>query len=166
MALGTGISLNVVGLLGFDPSGGIAGSTEAGVLSLRLVYCAGPIFFYSIAGYFIWSYPLTPARHERLRQRIARRPNGWAQPKGLLDCWLTRNRITRDIIKTDGESIERIQRQGTIDLRIDYFSPGRGERFTVKGQPLKVGFRSISTRIEMFNDQEEMIAAGSANFIC
>jgi Na+/melibiose symporter-like transporter len=73
VALGTGISLNVVGLLGFDPSGGIAGSTEAGVLSLRLVYCLGPIFFYSIAGYFIWSYPLTPARHERLRQRIARK---------------------------------------------------------------------------------------------
>ena len=73
VALGTGISLNLVGLLGFDPAGGIAGSTEAGVLSLRLVYCLGPIFFYSIAGYFIWSYPLTPERHERLRQRIARK---------------------------------------------------------------------------------------------
>ncbi|MCB1645669.1 MAG: MFS transporter, partial [Pseudomonadales bacterium] len=52
VALGTGISLNVVGLLGFDPSGGIAASTEAGVLSLRLVYCLGPVFFYSIAMYF------------------------------------------------------------------------------------------------------------------
>jgi acyl-coenzyme A thioesterase PaaI-like protein len=93
------------------------------------------------------------------------RPNGWAQTKGQAGCWLTRNRITRDIIKTDDESIERIQRQATIDLRIDYFSPGRGERFTVKGQPLKVGSRSISTRMEMFNDQGEMIAAGSANFI-
>lgn len=73
VALGTGISLNLVGLLGFDPSGGVTGSTEAGVLSLRLVYCLGPIFFYSIAMYFIWSYPLTPQRHERLRMLIARK---------------------------------------------------------------------------------------------
>jgi Na+/melibiose symporter-like transporter len=72
IALGTGISLNLVGLLGFAASGGVDASTEAGVLALRLVYCCGPIFFYSIAMYFIWSYPLTPARHARLRERIAR----------------------------------------------------------------------------------------------
>ena len=73
VALGTGIALNVVGLLGFDPSGNLSDSTEIGVLSLRLVYCCGPIFFYSIALFFLWSYPLTPKRHERLRQRIARK---------------------------------------------------------------------------------------------
>ena len=72
VALGTGISLNLVGLLGFAASGGVEASTDAGVLALRLVYCCGPIFFYSIAMYFIWSYPLTPARHARLRERIAR----------------------------------------------------------------------------------------------
>ncbi|MDH5737098.1 MAG: MFS transporter, partial [Gammaproteobacteria bacterium] len=43
VAVGTGLSLNIVGLLGFDPSGGIAASTEVGVLSLRLVYCCGPM---------------------------------------------------------------------------------------------------------------------------
>ena len=73
IALGTGISLNVVGLLGFDPSGGIAASTEMGVLSLRIVYCGGPILFYGLALKLIWSYPLTPARQARLRQRIERR---------------------------------------------------------------------------------------------
>jgi len=73
VALGTGFSLNLVGLLGFDPSGGVAASTEIGVLSLRLVYCCGPIFFFGLAMLFIWSYPLTPARHARLRQRIERR---------------------------------------------------------------------------------------------
>jgi glycoside/pentoside/hexuronide:cation symporter, GPH family len=64
VALGTGFSLNLVGLLGFDPSGGVAASTEIGVLSLRLVYCCGPIFFFGLAMLFIWSYPLTPARHD------------------------------------------------------------------------------------------------------
>lgn len=79
VALGTGISLNIVGLLGFDPAGGIAGSTELGVLSLRLVYCCGPIFFFGLAMIYIWSYPLTPKRHARLRERIERRTARLAQ---------------------------------------------------------------------------------------
>jgi len=73
IAFGTGFSLILVGNLGFDAAGGIAASTEAGVLALRLVYCCGPIFFYSIAMLFIWGYPLTPERHARLRARIERK---------------------------------------------------------------------------------------------
>ena len=73
IAFGTGFSLILVGNLGFDAAGGIEASTEAGVLALRLVYCCGPIFFYSIAMLFIWSYPLTPERHARLRARIERK---------------------------------------------------------------------------------------------
>ena len=73
IAFGTGVSLNIVGLLGFDPAGGVAASTDAGVLALRLVYCLGPIFFYGLALKLIWNYPLTPARHARLRERLERR---------------------------------------------------------------------------------------------
>lgn len=73
IAFGTGVSLNVVGLLGFDPAGGVAASTELGVLSLRLVYCLGPVVFYGLALRLIWYYPLTPVRHARLRASIDRR---------------------------------------------------------------------------------------------
>lgn len=73
IAFGTGVSLNIVGLLGFDPAGGVAASTDIGVLALRLVYCLGPIVFYGLALKLIWSYPLTPARHARLRERLERR---------------------------------------------------------------------------------------------
>ena len=73
IAFGTGVSLNIVGLLGFDPAGGVAASTDIGVLSLRLVYCLGPIFFYGLALKLIWNYPLTPERHARLRGRLERR---------------------------------------------------------------------------------------------
>ncbi|MDA1075867.1 MAG: hypothetical protein O3A63_14050, partial [Proteobacteria bacterium] len=59
--------------LGFDPSGGVAASTEVGVTSLRLVYCLGPVFFYGLALRLIWNYPLTPARHARLRDSLERR---------------------------------------------------------------------------------------------
>ena len=73
IAFGTGASLFLVGTLGFDPAGGVAGSTEAGVFSLRMVYCLGPVFFYGLALKLIWNYPLTPARHARLRERLERR---------------------------------------------------------------------------------------------
>jgi len=73
IAFGTGFSLNIVGLLGFDPAGGVAASTEVGVLSLRMVYCLGPVVFYGLALKLIWSYPLTPARHARLREALDRR---------------------------------------------------------------------------------------------
>jgi len=73
IAFGTGVSLNIVGLLGFDPAGGVAASTDVGVLSLRLVYCLGPVFFYGLALRLIWYYPLTPVRHARLRASIDRR---------------------------------------------------------------------------------------------
>jgi GPH family glycoside/pentoside/hexuronide:cation symporter len=73
VAIGTGLALNIVGLLGFDPAGGIAASTDIGVLSLRLVYCGGPILFYGLTLGLLWSYPLTPKRHARLRERIAKR---------------------------------------------------------------------------------------------
>jgi Na+/melibiose symporter-like transporter len=73
VAFGTGLSLNLVGLLGFVATGNLSESTDTGILTLRLVYCLGPIFFYSIAMYYIWGYPLTPKRHERLRLRIERK---------------------------------------------------------------------------------------------
>ncbi len=80
VAFGTGMALNVVGLLGFVARGGVEASTDVGVLSLRLVYCIGPIFFYGLAMGLIWSYPLTPERHERLRERMARRMERLGNP--------------------------------------------------------------------------------------
>ncbi len=73
LAFGTGVSLNIVGLLGFDPSGGVAASSEAGVTALRMVYCLGPVVFYGLALKLIWNYPLTPVRHAALRARLERR---------------------------------------------------------------------------------------------
>lgn len=84
IALGTGVSLNIVGLLGFNPGAGVAASTDAGVLALRLVYCLGPIVFYGLAMRMIWSYPLTPERHARLRVRLERRTQRLRQTPGVV----------------------------------------------------------------------------------
>lgn len=73
LALFTGFALNIVGFLGYHASGGVEASADSGVLALRLVYCLGPITLYALAAPLIWGYPLTPARHERLRAAIGRR---------------------------------------------------------------------------------------------
>ena len=67
------MALNIVGLLGYQAIGGAAASAEQGVLALRLVYCLGPVALYSLAVPLIWSYPLTPERHARLRAGLERR---------------------------------------------------------------------------------------------
>lgn len=73
VAIFTGVALNIVGLLGYHASAGVDGSTDMGVLSLRLVYCLGPIVLYGLAAPLIWSYPLTPLRHARLHERLERK---------------------------------------------------------------------------------------------
>ena len=72
VAIFTGVALNIVGLLGYQAADAAA-STEAGVLGLRLVYCIGPIVLYGLAAPLILGYPLTPARHARLRASLERR---------------------------------------------------------------------------------------------
>ena len=80
-AIFTGLALNIVGLLGYQAAGAAA-SAEEGILALRLVYCLGPIALYSLAVPLIWSYPLTPERHARLRERLERRAKRLAAVKG------------------------------------------------------------------------------------
>jgi glycoside/pentoside/hexuronide:cation symporter, GPH family len=72
-AIFTGLALNIVGLLGYHASGGVDASTDIGVLSLRLVYCVGPIALYALSLPLIWSYPLTPFRHARLHAGLTKR---------------------------------------------------------------------------------------------
>ncbi|MEM7018598.1 MAG: MFS transporter [Pseudomonadota bacterium] len=73
VAFGTGFSLNIVGLMGFDPSGGVAASSDVGVLTLRVVYTMGPVVFFGAALWLTWFYPLTPERHERIRDRLSKK---------------------------------------------------------------------------------------------
>ena len=73
VAFGTGFSLNIVGLMGFVAAGGIAASTDVGVLTLRIVYTMGPVVFFGAALWLTWFYPLTPERHLRIRQRLSKK---------------------------------------------------------------------------------------------
>lgn len=71
--------------------------------------------------------------------------------------------------KMQGRSREeiaaRIARIGTIDLRIDYLRPGRGDFFRAKSAIMRTGNKVAVTRMEFFNNKEILIAVGTGTYI-
>ena len=68
-ALGGLISLNLLEFLGFS----VTPDGATGLLTLRTLYITFPIVCWLIAAWIIWDYPITEARHERIRARVQRR---------------------------------------------------------------------------------------------
>lgn len=71
--------------------------------------------------------------------------------------------------KLQGRSPEeiaaRIARIGTIDLRVDYLRPGRGDTFRARGTIMRSGNKVAVTRMEFFNNKEILIAVGTGTYI-
>jgi uncharacterized protein (TIGR00369 family) len=63
------------------------------------------------------------------------------------------------------ERYARLARFGTIDMRVDYLQPGRGQRFEVTAEPLRVGKKVFVTRMELRNDGGELIAVGTGTYM-
>ena len=61
-----------------------------------------------------------------------------------------------------GKSLAKI---GTIDLRIDYLRPGKGNYFVATGSIMRAGRRVSVTRMELYNDQNVLIAVGTGTYI-
>jgi uncharacterized protein (TIGR00369 family) len=61
--------------------------------------------------------------------------------------------------------IERSFRMSTIDLRVDFLRPGLGKRFVVTAYVLRTGNKIAVTRIELHNDQNDLIAVGTGSYI-
>ena len=70
IAIGMFIALQVLNLTGYDPSREI---TEAGLWMIRLEYAVIPTFFFLLASYLVWNYPLNNARHANLIAALERR---------------------------------------------------------------------------------------------
>jgi uncharacterized protein (TIGR00369 family) len=71
--------------------------------------------------------------------------------------------------KNEDESIqtkiERFGKLGTIDLRVDYLRPGLGRHFVSVGQVLRAGNKVAVTRIELTNDEHQLIAVGTGAYV-
>ncbi|WP_157799789.1 thioesterase family protein, partial [Bacillus subtilis] len=49
------------------------------------------------------------------------------------------NALTRQESISEADLRQRLSRMGTIDMRVDYLRPGRGERFTATSSLLRAG---------------------------
>ena len=61
--------------------------------------------------------------------------------------------------------LDMFKKLGTIDLRIDYLQPGLGRKFMATGYTLRTGNKFAVTRIELKNELNELIAAGTGSYI-
>ena len=63
------------------------------------------------------------------------------------------------------EMAKRLTRIGTIDLRIDYLRPGRGDRFYARSNLMRTGRKVSVTRMELHNNEGLLIAVGTGTYI-
>jgi uncharacterized protein (TIGR00369 family) len=65
-----------------------------------------------------------------------------------------------------GEKVKAMFAQvGTIDLRVDYLRPGRGERFTASGRIMRSGRKVAVVRMEMHNEDALLVAVGTGTYM-
>lgn len=64
------------------------------------------------------------------------------------------------------ERMARLSKLGTIDLRIDYLRPGRGQSFTANAVLLRSGNKVAVVRSELHSDDGTLIAVGTGTYLC
>ncbi|PXF64428.1 thioesterase family protein [Kangiella spongicola] len=60
---------------------------------------------------------------------------------------------------------KKIAKLSTIDLRVDYLRPGRGETFYAKAELLRAGNRVAVTRAELVNGRDTLIAVATGTYM-
>ena len=64
------------------------------------------------------------------------------------------------------DSKAKLSKLGTIDLRVDYLRPGRGQRFTAEAVLLRSGNKVAVVRSELHNEQGVLVAVGTGTYLC
>nr|WP_283126630.1 thioesterase family protein [Providencia stuartii] len=76
------------------------------------------------------------------------------------------NRILQRITPLVHQDIaDKMSKMGTIDLRVDYLRPGRGETFTASASLLRDGNKIAVTRCELHNERNQHIATATATYL-
>ena len=75
------------------------------------------------------------------------------------------NALTRLAPISQEQLEQKLANMGTIDLRVDYLRPGRGECFTASSHILRSGNKVSVARVELHNEKQVHIASGTATYI-
>ncbi|MBV1911633.1 MAG: thioesterase family protein [Kangiellaceae bacterium] len=60
---------------------------------------------------------------------------------------------------------KRLSRIGTIDLRVDYVRPGRGDAFYAQARLLRSGRKVAVVRMELHSEDDTLIALGTGTYM-
>ena len=63
------------------------------------------------------------------------------------------------------ELVEIVGRCSTVDLQVSFLSPGKGDLFTAKAWLLKSGNHISFTRMELYNQDDVLIATGNGTYL-
>lgn len=70
--------------------------------------------------------------------------------------------------KTESETlpdtIKKVTRLATVDMRVDYLAPGRGKYFIARAETLRLGRKGCTMRMTMVNDEDKPIATAIASY--
>ena len=61
--------------------------------------------------------------------------------------------------------LQRFGKLGTIDLRVDYLRPAKGELFQLRAEVMRLGSRVASSRMEFCDAQGLLLSTGAAAYI-
>ena len=76
------------------------------------------------------------------------------------------NALTRLAPISQEQLEQKLAKMGTIDLRVDYLRPGRGNGFTASSHILRSGNKVSVARVELHNEKQVHIASGTSNLYC
>jgi len=77
---------------------------------------------------------------------------------GLAAAVHTQDKIRSETLEA---TLKRWGSMSTIDLRVDFLRPGVGKRFVVTAHTLRTGNTVVVIRVELHNDQNDLIAVGT-----
>jgi uncharacterized protein (TIGR00369 family) len=63
------------------------------------------------------------------------------------------------------EISQKVSKLATIDIRVDYLAPGRGQYFVARAETLRLGRKGCTMRMTMENDEGKAIATAIASYV-
>lgn len=77
----------------------------------------------------------------------------------LISCVKLNEDKPIDVIK------KKVTSSATIDMRVDYLRPGKGESFKCKSRVIRAGSRIVVAKIDLYNEMKTRIATGTATYL-
>ena len=62
------------------------------------------------------------------------------------------------------DTIKKVTRLATVDMRVDYLAPGRGKCFVARAETLRLGRKGCTMRMTLVNDEDKPIATAIASY--